>query len=115
MARLIRGGVYLARLDPAKGAEIGKLRSVIVLTDDDILAVDPPLLFICPLSSRSDPGFEALHVALPVRDGLKVPSFALVEHCRAISIRRVTGPRIAQATSDELELVLHRLQRLIGL
>jgi len=113
--RLSRAGVYLARLDPAKGAEIGKLRPVIVLTAEEILAVDPALLFVCPLSSHSTPEFEALHVALRARDGLKVGSFALVEHCRAISRRRVLGERIARASDQEFALVLHRLQRLVGL
>ncbi len=115
MAGLMRGGVYLARLDPAKGAEIGKLRPIAILTASEILAVDPPLLFICPLSSRSDPAFAALHVALPSRDALKVASFALVEHCRAISRARVHGERITQLTDVELDTILRRLQRLVGL
>ena len=115
MAGLTRGGVYLARLDPAKGPEIGKLRPVVLLTAQEILAVEPPLLFVCPLSSRSDPLFAALHVELPRRDGLRVTSHALVEHCRAISRSRVLGDRLAQLRSEELEVILHRLQRLIGL
>ncbi len=115
MERLSRGGVYLARLDPAKGAEVGKLRPVVVLSADEILAVETPLLFVCPLSSRSDPDFNALHVPLPPRDGLMVASFALVEHCRAISRRRVLSERIGQVTEQEISLILHRLQRLVGL
>jgi mRNA interferase MazF len=107
--------VYLARLDPAKGAEVGKLRPVVVLSAEEILAVDTPLLFVCPLSSRSDADFEVLHVPLSPRDGLKVPSFALVEHCRAISRRRLMRERIAQLTEQEISLILHRLQRLVGL
>ncbi len=115
MERLSRGGIYLARLDPVKGAEIGKLRPVALLSAEEILQAEPPLVFICPLSSRSDPGFAALHVALPVRDGLKAPSFALVEHCRAMSRRRIAGQRIGNLTETELETILHRLQRLVGL
>ena len=46
MAGLTRGGVVLARLDPAKGAEIGKLRPVVLLSADEILEVESPLLFI---------------------------------------------------------------------
>ena len=115
MERLSRGGIYLARLDPAKGAEVGKLRPVAVLSAKEVLEVDSPLLFICPLSSRSDSVFDALHVTLPPRDGLKVKSHALVEHCRAISRSRLLSERIAQLTEDELATILHRLQRLVGL
>ncbi len=115
MERLSRGGIYLARLDPAKGAEVARLRPVAVLSAREVLEVDSPLLFICPLSSRSDATFDALHVALPPRDGLRVTSYALVEHCRAISRSRLLSQRLAQLTDEELATILHRLQRLVGL
>jgi mRNA interferase MazF len=115
LTALIRGGVYLARLDPAKGAEIGKLRPVVILSAQILLDVDPPVVFICPLSSRSDPRFKALHLALPARDGLQLQSYALVEHCRAISRRRILSKRIAMLTPKEVGRLIHRLQRLIGL
>ncbi len=82
---LTRGGIYLARLDPARGAEVGKRRPVAILTAQCLLDVDPPVLFICPLSSRSDPAFAALHLCLPARDDLQTQSYALIEHCRAIA------------------------------
>lgn len=115
MERLSRGGIYLARLDPAKGAEVGKLRPVAVLSAEEVLEVNSPLLFICPLSSRSESVFDALHVMLSPREGLKVSSYALVEHCRAISRSRLLSQRIAQLTEQELATILHRLQRLVGL
>ena len=112
---LTRGGVYLARLDPAKGAEVGKLRPVVVLTDDKLLEVEPPHVFVCPLSSRSEPAYAALHLALSARDNLRAKSFALVEHCRAISIRRLLEERLAQLTVGEVNEIARRLQRMIGM
>ena len=112
--RLTRGGVYLARLDPAKGAEVSKLRPVVVLTDQTLLDVSPPHVFVCPLSGRSDPDYQALHLSLPARDGLKVKSFALVEHCRAISIRRLQSGRLAKLEIDEINEIIRRLHRLAG-
>lgn len=112
---LTQGGVYLARLDPAKAAEVGKIRPVVVLNAQVILDIIPPTVFICPLSSQSQPAFSSLHVKLSPRDNLKVMSYALVEHCRSITIRRIVYPRLAQLTDYELRLVLHRLQRLVGL
>lgn len=113
--KLTRGGIYLARLDPAKGAEVGKLRPVAVLTAQSLLEIMPPTVFVCPLSSRSDPAFQALHLELPPRDGLHVASFALVEHCRAISVRRLQTRRLAQLGAAELSEITRRLQRLVGL
>jgi mRNA interferase MazF len=115
LTRLHRGGVYLARLDPAKGAEVGKLRPVVLLTAQTVLDADPPVVFICPLSSRSDPAFEALHVALGARDRLLRESYALIEHCRSISRHRIQPERIASLTPGEIGRILHRLQRLVGL
>lgn len=112
---LTRGGIYLARLDPAKGAEIGKIRPVIILNSQTILDISPPTIFVCPLSSQSRPEFGSLHVELSARDNLKAMSYALIEHCRSITIRRIIYPRLAQLTSSELFVILHRLQRLVGL
>ncbi|MEA0971770.1 Type II toxin-antitoxin system PemK/MazF family toxin [Candidatus Megaera venefica] len=110
---LTRGGIYLARLDPAKGEEIGKIRPIIILNSQVILNQIPPIIFICPLSSQSQPEFKHLHVELEVRDNLKVTSYALVEHCRSITINRVIHPRLAQTTSTELNSILHKLRRLV--
>ncbi|NEX15157.1 MAG: type II toxin-antitoxin system PemK/MazF family toxin [Halochromatium sp.] len=108
------GAVHLARLDPVKGAEVGKCRPVVLLTAQYLLDVDPPVVFICPLSSRSDPAFSAIHLAIPVRDQLQSASYALIEHCRAISRRRILSDRIAQLSGDEIDTILSRLARMLG-
>lgn len=111
---LTRGGVYLAKLNPAKKSEVGKVRPVVILTAQLFLDVTPPILFICPLSSQSHPAYRNLHVALSPRDNLHASSYALVEHCRAISSERLVFPRIAQLTASEIEFILHRLQIMIS-
>ena len=112
--KLSRGGIYLARLDPAQGAEIGKLRPVVLLTAQELLDVQPPHVFICPLSSRSKAAYAALHVPIAARDNLRVESYALTEHCRSISIRRIRSERLAQLDASEIAAIIHKLQRLIG-
>lgn len=108
-----QGGVYLCRLSNTKGAEISKVRPCIVLTSRVILKKQPPLLFICPLSKCSQPAFKALHVKLPARDNLHVTSYALVEHCRAISSQRMIQPRLAQVDASELKTILYRLNLML--
>ena len=114
ITQLTRSGVYLARLDPAKGTEVGKLRPVVVLTDQALLDVSPPHVFVCPLSGRSEAEYRAIHVSLPARDSLKVKSYALVEHCRAISMRRLQSERLAKLEIDEMNEIIRRLNRLVG-
>ena len=112
---LTRGGIYLARLDPAKTSEVGKIRPVIILNSQIILDSVPPIVVICPLSSQSHPQFNNLHFELDARDSLAVKSYALIEHCRSISITRIIYPRLAQTSSYELKRILHILQQLIGI
>ena len=112
---LSQGGVYLAKLDPAKYAEIGKIRPVAVLTASIILEVFPEIVFICPLNSQSYPEHDYLHVKLLPRDNLQKTSFALTEHCRSISVHRLSTPKLAQLTDQELTIILSRLQRMVGL
>ncbi len=47
---LVRGGVYLARLDPVKGSEIGKLRPVVILIDTGLVLPEiiPTAFFFTP-------------------------------------------------------------------
>lgn len=112
---LTRGGIYLARLDPAKTNEVGKIRPVIILNSQIILDSLPPVIFICPLSSQSHPKFNNLNFELEARDSLAVKSYALTEHCRSISITRIIYPRLAQITSYELKRILHIFQKLIDI
>lgn len=109
---LTQGGVYLARLDPAKHAEIGKIRPVVVLMGQFILDIQPLSVLVCPLSSHSYEGCSSLHVKLPPRDNLQKDSYALVEHCRSISVKRLIEPRLAQLSSAELKLIFKRLQHM---
>lgn len=108
------GWYLLVRLDPVKGAEIGKLRPVTVLTVQTLLDIDPPMIFVCPLSSRSESAYQSLHVPISARGELQVDSFGLVEHCRAISRQRILSHKLAQLTDQELNAVVRKLQRLVG-
>lgn len=112
---LTQGGVYLARLDPSKHAEVGKIRPVVILMGQFILDIKPLSVLVCPLSSQSYEGCSSLHVQLPPRDNLQKESFALVEHCRSISIKRLIEPRLAQLTPDELALIFTRLRHMCNM
>jgi len=43
-----------------------------------------------------------------------VSSYALVEHCRAISTRRLQSDRLAKLEMDEINEIIRRLHRLVG-
>lgn len=110
---LTRGGIYLIKLNPSKPSEVGKIRPSIILTSQKILNSKPPVVFICPLSSQSKPMFKNIHLKIEKRDGLNVHSYALVEHCRTVSISRINYPRIAQSTDLELITIIEKLNYLL--
>lgn len=109
----IRGGVYLAKLNPSKHNEIGKLRPVVVLTSQKILDSKPPLIFICPLSSKSHEDFKYLHSVISTRDKLKNNSFALIEHSKSISYKRLHDTCLSVLTKKELEQIINNMVFLI--
>ena len=110
---LSKGGVYLAKLNPTKGSELGKLRPVIILTAQVLLTTQPPVVFICPLSSQTSKKYAALHIEIPPRQRLKKMSYALVEHCHSIAIERIIPEPLMQLESAEVNLIIERLNLLI--
>lgn len=110
---LTQGGIYLAKLNPTKKGEVGKVRPIVVLTNQIILDSEPPIIFVCPLSSQSHKKFTSLHIEIPARDSLTVVSYALVEHCRAISHQRISSHRLAQLQHREVKDIIQRLNILV--
>lgn len=106
---LTQGGVYLAKLNPTKKGEAGKVWPIVVLTNQIILDSEPPIIFVCPLSSQSHKKFTSLHIEIPARDSLTVVSYALVEHCRAVSYQRISSHRLAQLQHREIKDIIQRL------
>lgn len=108
---LAHGGIYLAKLDPAKHIEIGKIRPVVVITTTVFLNRNPSIVLACPISSQSHSEYAGLHVELTPRENLRKKSFALIEQCRSISTQRITSSKLAQLTNAELSEILSHLQR----
>ena len=109
---LTQGGIYLAKLNPAKKNEIAKIRPVVVLTADCFLA-EALIIFMCPLSSTSDPQYAELHVALDKRKNLHKKSYAIVEQSRSISKERLIFPALSSVTPGELKSIIHKLHLMI--
>src|SRR5271155_2491072 len=110
----IRGGVYIAKLNPVKYNEIGKLRPVVILNSQNILNTKPTNVFICPLSSQSKEDFKHLHFYLQPRDRLEVDSYALIEHCKSISCERIIKSYLCVLLTSELDCILEKLFILLG-
>ena len=65
-----RGEVWVARLNPNQGAEVGKVRPVVVIQADLLTAAGLATLLVVPLTSQRRQGAEALRVPIRARDRL---------------------------------------------
>ena len=110
----IIGGIYLAKLNPSKYDEIGKLRPVVILTSQILLDNKPPFIFICPLSSQSQDAYKHLHFKISARDKLKKSSYVLIEHFKSISSQRLHDTCLSVLTNDELKQITNTLVFMIN-
>ena len=104
-----QGGIYLTKLNPAKGKEVGKLRPSIILTDQLILDTNPDVVFVCPLSSASTTEYHFAHAPITKRGLINSDSFALIEHMRSISVDRLHRTLLGQVTLEEFTDILIKL------
>ncbi|HEU5452610.1 MAG TPA: type II toxin-antitoxin system PemK/MazF family toxin [Terriglobales bacterium] len=98
----MRGEVYFAALDPARGSEQAGTRPVIVVSRDAINR-NSPVVICVPCSERAN--FRKIYpsqVFLPKgAGGLRLDSIAMAEQVRAIAADRLRT-RIGKLDSDHM-------------
>ncbi len=97
---LIRGGIYLAKLSPAKGVEPGKTRPVVIVQRQEILDKYPTVL-VAPLTSNLK-GKYPMRLFIKARERLERDSAIMVDQMRAIDVSRLIPDRIASLTVEEM-------------
>jgi len=98
---LIRGGIYLAKLSPAKGAEPGKTRPVVIIQRQEILGNYPTVL-IAPITSNLK-GKYPMRLFIKARERLEKNSAVMIDQIRAIDLSRLIPDRIASLTIEEMK------------
>jgi mRNA interferase MazF len=83
----------VARLNPNQGAEVGKVRPVVVIQADALTEAGLATLVVVPLTSQRRRGADALRVPIPARDRLLRECWAMAEQPRALDRNRIgEGP-----------------------
>jgi len=110
-----RGEVWVANLNPNRGAEIGKVRPVLVLQADPL--IDSPLetVVVLPMTSQVRADAAPLRVALPARARLRQPSQVMVDQPRTVDKGRFGDGPLATLTDDEMARVERSFLFLTGL
>ena len=112
MALIRRGEVWVARLNPNQGAEVGKVRPVVVIQADLLTDAGIPTVLVVPLTTQMRRGAELLRVLIPARERLVRDSYAMAEQPRALDRTRLGEGPLTRLTPEEL-LKLERALRAV--
>ena len=111
MARILRGEVYWADLNPVRGREQAGLRPVLILSHDLFNRKSETVIAMAITSQAQKAGFP-LTVELPA-EMLPKPSWVKISQIRTISVDRL-GKRIAALDAGVLDQLVDGLLELIG-
>ena len=111
MARILRGEIYWADLNPVRGREQAGLRPVLILSHDLFNRKSETVIAMAITSQPQKAGFP-LTLELPA-EMLPKPSWVKISQIRTISVDRL-GKRIAALDPDALDQLIDGLLELIG-
>lgn len=109
-----RGDVVLARLNPNQGAEIGKIRPVVILTQTALIQAGLPMVMVVPLTTQFWPTLKAFRIEIPARERLLKPSYAVLEQARSIDKNRIQPDVLTRLTQQELKEIDSKLKLMLG-
>lgn len=111
MARILRGEIYWADLDPTKGQEQSGQRPVLILSQDVFNDRSGTVIAMALTSQTQKAGFpltfELSNPELPKKSWVKISQI------RTLSTERL-GKRITKLSEKELDLVIEGLNEIIG-
>jgi mRNA interferase MazF len=111
MARVLRGEVRWADLNPVRGKEQAGRRPVLILSHDVFNARSGTVIAVAITSQPQRAGFP---LTLELRaKGIKQPSWVKISQIRTLSRERI-GRRLASASPEQLSRVLEGLHEIIG-
>jgi len=111
MARVLRGEIRWADLNPVRGKEQAGQRPVLILSHDVFNARSGTVIAVALTSQPQRAGFP---LTLELRaSGLKQPSWVKISQIRTLSRERI-GRRLTSVSPEQLNRVLEGLQEIIG-
>lgn len=111
MARILRGDIRWADLNPVRGNEQAGLRPVLILSHDVFNERSGTVIAVAITSQPQRAGFPlTLELASP---GLPKQSWVKISQVRTLSVERI-GKKIAQASPEELAQVIEGLNEIVS-
>lgn len=111
MARILRGDIVWADLNPVRGREQAGQRPVLVISQDVFNERSGTVIAVALTSQPQKAGFpltfELSHLQLPKKSWVKISQI------RTLSIERL-GKKIGRVSAEELSLIVEGLNEIIG-
>ena len=111
MARILRGEIYWADLNPVQGFEQAGLRPVVILSHEAFNQHSGTVIAVAITSQPQRAGFpftlELSSSRLPKRSWVKISQI------RTLSVERL-GKKIGAAMPEEIEQIVEGLNEIIG-
>ena len=111
MAKILRGDILWADLNPAKGHEQSGQRPVLVLSHDIFNERSGTVIAVALTSQEPKAGFP-LTFELSVKR-LPKKSWVKISQIRTLSVERL-GSKLGHATPEELSQIVEGLSEIIG-
>lgn len=111
MARILRGEIRWADLNPVRGQEQAGLRPILILSEDVFNERSGTVIALAVTSQPQRAGFpltlELTTAKLPKQSWVKISQI------RTLSVERI-GKKIGMASEEELALAIEGLNEIIG-
>lgn len=111
MARILRGDIRWADLNPVRGSEQGGLRPVLILSQDVFNTRSGTVIALAITGQPQRAGFPlTLELSSPA---LPKQSWVKISQIRILAVERI-GKKMAEASPEELAQVLEGLNEILG-
>ena len=111
MARILRGDIRWADLDPTRGHEQAGLRPVLILSQDVFNERSGTVIALALTSQPQRAGFP-LTLEIDSK-GLPKRSWVKISQIRTLSVERI-GKKLGSASPEELAKVVDGLNEIVG-
>lgn len=111
MARILRGEIRWADLNPVRGHEQAGLRPVLILSQDVFNERSGTVIAVALTSREPQAGFP-LTLEL-TSQGLPKRSWVKISQIRTLAVERI-GKRLSRASSEEIAQVVEGLNEILG-
>ena len=111
MARILRGEIFWADLNPVKGQEQAGLRPVLILSNDIFNEKSGTVIALAITSQPQKAGFPLTYELAGSR--LPKRSWVKISQIRTLSIERL-GRKIGRVNPDEIDTVIEGLNEILS-